>query len=363
MQENNKNAVDAVRQEFEVRLAGATNEELSKFLVFVRWLVRLYEAGYELGRPLFLVLDNSILQDFKQGHSKRDRAIRAVAYITLCRFIALWSDRKTCLALSPVAVYEAGGRKPANSIEEAWKRFEDLRLLLVDTGLPVTGVRFTDPKMLYESLLHVHDDADYLAVFAAQIEETDWRHDLRMGNLIRIPHSIAMEYIPDDMPLKYFNPFYVTDVFSSRIELRIAKQSAEIGNVKPVTAGSFSVAMDKLIEIGKNGVLKGLGDLDLLQICDIRRQYHQKRDYIFLGQTYDRGLADVMNQHHVYSCSASAKGGEPDTDEQVRKMVQLMFSKPFQEIDRTREQIGPRSREFLGCIFDVCANLSRRRHG
>ncbi|HYD62094.1 MAG TPA: hypothetical protein VEC35_17145 [Noviherbaspirillum sp.] len=355
-------AINAVHQEFEIRLADATDEELSEFLALVRWLVRLYESGYELGHPLFLVVDNSILQDFKQGH-KRGRAIRALAYIALCRFIALWSDRKTCLALSPMAVYEAGGRKPADSVAEAWERFEEAGQLLAETELPVTGVRFTDPKMLYESLLDIHDDADYLAVFAAQIEEMDWRHDLRMGNLLRIPHSLAMEYIPGDMPLKYFNPFYVTDVFSSRIELRIAKQSAEIGNVKPVTAGSFSVAMDKLIKLEKKGALKGLGDLDLLQICDIRRQYHQKQDYIFLGQTYDRGLADVMNQHHVYSCSASAKGGEPDTDEQIRKMVQLMFSKPFQEIDRTREQIQPRSKEFLGCIFDVCANLSRRRQG
>jgi hypothetical protein len=48
-----------------------------------------------------------------------------------------------------------------------------------------------------------------------------------------------------------------------------------------------------LIKIRK-GQLKGLGDIELFQYCDIRSQFLSQTPYTYVGLTFDRNLAYIL---------------------------------------------------------------------
>ena len=73
-------------------------------------------------------------------------------------------------------------------------------------------------------------------------------------------------------------------------------------NRQPIRTGEIAVSLAKLNTITKKGILQGLGDIDLLQICDISRQYKQPLDYLLLGQTFDADLAETLRFHHRLTC-------------------------------------------------------------
>ena len=151
--------------EFSSQLQDLNGKPIGKFFDSVCSLIRSYVAASELDRRMFLVLDNSIVQDFKH-RAKPERRVRALAYTAFCRFAAHWSGLPACIALSPVAIYEHGGRKPAESPQAANALMQELGNILRDCALPITTLNFTDAISLYRVLLDINADADYLEVFA-----------------------------------------------------------------------------------------------------------------------------------------------------------------------------------------------------
>lgn len=338
-----------------------TEEQILIFYTSLHYLLDSYIAGYELNRKIFLVLDNSIVQDFKHLQDQRRRS-RAMAYAAFCRFVAQWSDLPSCLAVSPVALYEHGGRKPASSPEDAIGQYFQVQTILRYCGLPVAMIGFDDANTLYSRMLDVHADADYLEVFANQIEQSEWERDLRAwhgGEILAA--ALADKAIPEDMPLKYFDPFYIRKVFGSRIEGHIADQSEGVFNHQPIRTGKVTVSLAKLNTITKKGILQGLGDIDLLQICDISRQYKQPRDNLLLGQTFDADLAEALRFHHQLTESMSVVSGVPDVKRQIQNMVSFMFSSPFSEHKKRRELIMPLADEFADHVALLCRNAVKEK--
>lgn len=340
--------------EIAVYLEGRSDTDLYRFFTLVKWWVQGYVSGYELDGPLFLVLDNSIIQDFKHRKDRTDRALQALAYTSFCRFVRGWSDRPTHLAVSAVAIYEHIGRKPINSRDAASSAFSDIQVLLADTGLPVAMLGFDSPEELQSTLRDVHEDAEFLSQYVQDIDGANWQCDLKAPMGVKIPISIAREAIPDNLPLKYFDPWYVKFVFESRIEQLIIEQSQQNPEAMPISSGKMSRALSDLNEISKKKLLKGLGDIDLLQVCDISRQYKQNIGYVLLGQTVDRGLAEVLRQRHTYHESVGVNGGSPNVTEEISEMVKFMFSKPFAEQDARRAAIQPKMLDFLHALAMLC---------
>ena len=160
--------------------------------------------------------------------------------------------------------------------------------------------------------------------------------------------------------MQYFDPWYVKFSFASRIEQLIIEQSQHNPEVKPIGSGELSEALADLNEI-KRGVLKGLGDIDLLQICDVIRQFEHDAGYVLLRQTFDRGLARVLSQRHSYMVGAGVDCGDPNAKEQVDEMVRLMFSNPFAQQDARAAQIRPNSQEFLETLRAACKATQKAR--
>lgn len=301
------------------------------------------------------------MQDFKHLEDSRRRP-RAMAYTAFCRFVAQWSDLPSYLAVSPVALYEHGGRKPTGAPEDAIARFVNVQTILRYCGLPVAMIGFEDGETLHQRMLDVHADAYYLEVFANQIEQSEWERDLRAGHGGEILAATwADKAIPEDMPLRYFDPVYIRQVFGSRIEGHIADQSEGIFSSQPIRTGKVTASLAKLNTITKKGVLQGLGDIDLLQICDVSRQYKQPTDYILLGQTFDADLAEALRFHHHLIESTCVVGGAPDVDRQLENMIKFMFSNPFAEQKKRLNRIIPLANEFTDHVALLCRSAVKEQ--
>lgn len=330
-------------------------EDVPEFLAFAKWFVDTYCSGYELEGPIYLVIDNSIIQDFKHRQDKK-RWRRAMSYIALTRFIKIFSDRATYLCISPVAVYEHGGKVVPASPEAANRLVSDILTILSPCRLPATTIGFDINSNLMRVLEDVHHDAEFLSTFAEQVKNMDLQYDLRTDwSGVRIPMSIAADLVPDDMPLRYFEPWYVKYVFTSRLEHLIAAQSKQHAEAQPILSGELSALLAKLNEL-KRGVLKGIGDIDLLQICDIRRQYSSRPGYVLLGQTRDETLANVLSLRHQYIESRQIIGGSKKMDKQIGDVVKLMSSNPFAEQDKRHARIALHRKRFLKELYDLCCS-------
>jgi hypothetical protein len=75
-------------------LQGLGEETIVACFRFTLWFAERYVSAYELPRPIYLVLDNSLIQAFKHRQANAKRALHALAFETFCGFVRDWSDRE-----------------------------------------------------------------------------------------------------------------------------------------------------------------------------------------------------------------------------------------------------------------------------
>ncbi|AKK01072.1 hypothetical protein [Pseudomonas citrulli] len=341
-------------------LMGRTDEEILKFFRFAAGFARKYAISYELEGPMYLVLDNSIVQSFKHRVKDSNRNLQALSYVTFTRFVTGWSDRETYLAVTPAALYEHMGRRGGITNEEVLGALEELQKYFVNTGLRISWVGFNSMEELVGRLAAIHADDIYLTNYFREIEARDWRTDLKAPFGVKIPLGIAYREIPDNLPLKYFSPWYVKFVLASRIERSIIRDSQHDPDARPIGSGELSDALADLNEFNRKGALSGLGDIDMLQICDGSRQYRDRAGFVLVGQTFDRDLDEVLRYRHSYVESKGVEFGTPHAEQQVKDMVNFMFSRPFAEHEKRADWIRPRLKDFVDVIADGCRYAVRK---
>jgi hypothetical protein len=332
--------------EFSARLRGKSAKEISSFFSCTYAFLDRYASGYELDGPILLVLDNSLIQTFKHREAIAKRGMEALAYTAFCRFVSGWSDRPTELAISPMAVYEHLGKAGIKSTDDAAVVMTELAGLFVDAKLPMSSFGFWDLQSLVQKLSDIEEDERYLSEYVSGIDHANWKTKLRTGSSVKFPFWVAYSAIPDDLPLRYFNRWYVKFVLSSRIERHIVSQSDDYSTDVRFGVNRFD----------KKGVLKGLGDIDLLCHCDISRQFQQKPDRVQIGQTLDRDLDKVLLHRNFYLASAQVNTSDPDRDQRIKEMANLMCSNPFAEQDARARQIHNHIGDFSEALKGVCTS-------
>lgn len=126
-----------------------------RFFDLTLWFASRYASAYELPGPIYLVLDNSLIQAFKHRSSNAKRAVNALAFETFCAFVRDWIDRESHLALSPMAIYEHIGRRLPGSVAEVETILANLQQLLGTTGLRIALLGFEAPSGLLEKFQDV----------------------------------------------------------------------------------------------------------------------------------------------------------------------------------------------------------------
>jgi len=128
--------------------------------------------------------------------------------------------------------------------------------------------------------------------------------------------------------------------------------------LQPISSGRLSELLADLNDF-KRGLFRGLGDIDLLQICDVTRQYKEHKGYVLLGQTVDRDLSRVLGERHKLIAGAEVKFGQSNTKEQIENIVNLMISNPFVIQQERAERIRLWKLEFFETLAMVCQTASK----
>lgn len=76
-------------------LQGLDDDAILRCFDLSLWFGSRYASAYELQGPIYLVLDNSLIQAFKHRQTNTKRAVDALAFETFCTFVRDWSDRES----------------------------------------------------------------------------------------------------------------------------------------------------------------------------------------------------------------------------------------------------------------------------
>ncbi|MFP4893910.1 hypothetical protein [Paraburkholderia sp. EG304] len=93
--------MQGLEEQFGTFLHSLEEKKIVEWFDLVLWFTKRYASAYELEGTIYLVLDNSLIQDFKHREKDAKRALRATSYLAFCRFVRDWSDRPSHLAISP----------------------------------------------------------------------------------------------------------------------------------------------------------------------------------------------------------------------------------------------------------------------
>lgn len=341
-----------------------TKEESHKFLDLVFMLGRTFVNGSELEGDIYLVLDNSVIQDFKHASNNRTREVRAWAYRAFSKFVSEWCSRTTRLGLTPAAVFEHIGRRLPSSEGQTRDSLAEIQALLSVTSLPITPIGFSTVSDLHSSLRDVEADESYLTELLTEIDAEDWNTDLacELGG-VRIPLSVAAEALPESMPLKYFDYFSVCFVISGRIEQHIAMQTESTAETPVIRGGPLPELFSKVNKYRRRSrSYSGFGDIDIFQTCDLSRQFqHQQHDgrgdHVLIGMTSDKGLNEVLQQRTAYVLGAELTFDGQNNDAQIKNFTDVLTGKGFAEFHRRGEATHNEFREFFTRLLDILSEV------
>lgn len=347
--------LDLLKKDINYFLKDKSEEDILNYFNEIKKFSLHYIMSYELDGEIYLVLDNSLIQEIKHKDTKNNRAIKAEAYITFCKFVKYWSDRTSYLAISPMAIYEHLGRKIPSTLSELHNALIELNNILAISGLEIRYISFRDANSLYPILLNIAHDEKVLTEYIQGIDKISWKSDLAAPMGVKIPMSIAAKSLPTLPTLKYFDPWYVHFVLSGRVEQYIIEQSKHNPNAMPISSGELTILFSQLNTFKKKTILQGLGDIDIFQICDVFSQYKNKKKHFFIGQSLDKDLSRVLfHRHTLHVSSEIVIGGTPDQEEKISNLVKFMFSKPFEENEIRRQRIQPKFINFMEFITNIC---------
>ena len=107
-----------------------------------------------------------------------------------------------------------------------------------------------------------------------------------------------------------------------------------------------------------DGLLKGLGDIELFQYCDIRSQFLSYIPYTYVGLTFDRNLAEVLRIHSNLIVRSEGMTGEDDENSFMKKWQNWANDlQRFANFDRAQETFQRNYCDFLDDIKPVLVSL------
>jgi hypothetical protein len=239
---------------------------------------------------LLLFFDNNVIQDISKQNSE-GKPVHKQRVHALLAFLALAEDYY-CLdvfaCITPVVLYEASGRgvRPISEVEA------EVRSLMASVGLATYSVGYSSFQDAGSLFKRIRRDEKALGNALREINDKSWARSFVGDGLegIRIPLSLAEEECPV-VQLTYFHPWYVKFVLMHAIEkLLFAANSNKSVRSMMMNPQEMEFSILKL----KGDRVKGLGDLELLSLCELATQTLTHPPNIKMGVTFDDGLRHAL---------------------------------------------------------------------
>jgi hypothetical protein len=203
-------------------------------------------------------------------------------------------------------------------------------------------------------------DARHIIKTLRDIKDSQWDICLQEGGRkypIKIPMTKAQELLPSRIKLRYFNEWYVRIILGGIIEKAILESHANSKAIRQMFRNKDHLISSSLLKI-KKGQIKGLGDIEIFQYCDIRSQFRSKMPYTYVGLTFDRNLAEALRIHSNLIVRSEEVTGEDDENSLMKKSQSYVKDlQRLTDFDRAQETFQLNYCDFLDDIKPVLVSL------
>lgn len=338
------------------KISNLQNEE--KLEVISKFNLLLYEflPSSGLTEPHFLFIDNSVLQDIKKQSCNKESYLNYLSVCLFANFISHRSYLDARIALPPAILYEFAGRQPLNTEQHFQSILRDARDCLGVFDLDVYSIGYDSFKAAQKLFLSIRHDEREIVKAINRINTEDWRISPKEGTKTNIPFILARKMVPTNVRLKYFKRGYVHWILSCLIEREILTHKENDPRVRKKFHNEFVITLASLTKF-KHGLLKGLGDIELLQYCDITSQFQARARSTSTAITFDRNLAKTLSKRTTLPVSHEPiRFGIDSEKDLARKLQQLSTGKELLDSINER-QLGfqEKAADFYNHLKEVFA--------
>jgi hypothetical protein len=298
-----------------------SHEQLYEAVYSLRVLVWELTSAVGLPEPYYVVPDNSLLQDIRHAFEPNGRLARYVGIRSFAYFLRNYTNLDVRLVITPAIFFESIGRRELKSESDYKQVLRQLHSELAPLGIRImiSGIEsYRKARALCSLILR---DGRSIAKMLNDIKSSDWGMPLREGSHkypIKNPMVMADELLPHRMKLKYFKEWYVRLVLIGIIEKAILESRVNKNILRGYLRETKNFITGSIVKIRKNE-LKGLGDIELFQYCDIRSQFISKSPTTYVGLTFDENLAKVLNEFSNLNVRSEEIRGDEDESSMMKK--------------------------------------------
>jgi hypothetical protein len=306
-------------------------------------LLNQFTSTLVLEEPYRLILDSNILM----GIEKLDDnpTPEQLAILFFFDFLEYQEEINVSILVRPSVFYEYYKQEEIKNEIDHWGKYIKIKRLIEDklkTRVYTEGL--ADFEMARRSINQLNNDVCLVIDKLKEIYSKDWSIDFirEFGEfdgfplkdfscVMTTPHQVAINLAPE-IESKYLNSNVIKLCLANHISFLI---SNNINNDK-FTIDRFTDKEDfsfrKLVKVVDGNKLKGVADLDLFHLCNIRNQFeHQAFDNYHpssIPLTLDKDLFKCIGKLSPMVLNSYFSGGE------AKDSIRMKFDKEIEEKKR-----------------------------
>ena len=338
------------------------------------FLANHLEFIFGMPEPWFIILDNQILNDLKyQDKNKynvdnRKRYIRSVAVLMLFHFLENYTEIDIAVTMTPCLFYEFNNRNIIadkqsfcdllDACSSLFKKFKVEQL--ASFGLDNYKIASRNIKNI------VHDEKQIIKVIQ-KLKKRQMAFDVyqkfSLNNennkkskveLFKPPYLIAFQIAKKQrINLKYFNRDVINRVVACHLEKEVYSDSVNTNLLKMKIKNFRHDTINKTASMTniKKGELKGIADIELIQYCNISIQFDYGLEYTIYPLTFDKKLADIIQETTGFNASMTISGEDSKEDINTKQKI-------FTENQKRMDIIEERGKKIFGQLSCFYEDLS-----
>jgi hypothetical protein len=334
-------------------LESAKDEDKKKFIEALFDLNATLVHHATVSERLLIFIDNNVIQDILK-RDKAEEPVRRARFHALLALLMLAEDYYLIdifACISPAVLYEAAGRgtRPVDEV------YAEVLGAIAEAGLAMHTIGFNHLNELKNLFKKIRKDESEIRSALNKIKMTSWERDFSPPNKFgtRIPFSLAEEECPN-VRLTYFSPGYVKFLLMHIIEKRMFSENSEKAEARKLMQNPQEKAFT-ILKLKGDGV-EGLGDIELLEHCDLRLQTMKRTPHITMGLTFDGSLRDALRRHAHVQSRVTVVGGIDDLSDSATRVTYSML-----DSQRRTEKANKRVTEYHSA-FKKFLEVTLRRH-
>ncbi|WP_404789324.1 hypothetical protein [Altericista sp. CCNU0014] len=347
------------------------NEEKSDLLQDFIFISDNLVSIYGMPEPWRLIIDNQILIDLqhkeknKNSENNRKRYIRLIAIFMIFNFLLNYSEKQIEIVLTPCIFYEFNQREIPGNLKIFNSTLEEIFSLIREFGVErICYFGLDNYRIARSTLRNISYDEKEILKLIKKLKKKEMQHELYYKfpsneededklriEMFRPPLFISQEIVSRyRINLRYFDRSVIRYIVACHLEDKIYSTNTQTNFLKSKMKKlrNISIGMTASISKARREQLQGLADIEMIQYCNISRQFDHDINHTLYPLTFDKKLAHLLKERTKLSVSVEISG--KDSDENLKEKM-ADFEKNYKRMDLINEN-GKEMFEKFFCFYE-----------